>query len=478
MPEIKLRKLSGVFLILTFFSALVACNNDNTTIGSAIASGEVEINVDTFYFDLQAKAIEITGFDSKTGNLMVGNIDVEDYGRLNCSFVTRLMCAASLEVPDSLWLPERIDSVKLILGAVRDEIVGDSLAPQRITVYKLNRQLPPEIDNNFNPEGYYDPSLPFASRSYTVSAIAESDSAFYNNTYVDISLDLPKEFGVEIFEKYKSDPEIFQWPKTMAEYFLPGLYVKSTFGNGCIANILSVYVGIYYYSLKETSTITDDGELETTVEHVTNLAVPFTVSPEVLSSNNITYLPSQSIHEWNRENNGEVIITTPGGYIAQYSFPAQTLIDRYNEKNVHLSTVNDLNLFIPATSFESNSGIGVATNILMVKSSEYESFFQENKIPDNMNSFIGVYDKDNERYYFSSMRNYFLDLLQKDYVNEEDTDFILVPVEVETETVSSYYGEGATYVTKCVPFTSRPTMTLLNTTNAMVAFSFSTQMID
>ena len=473
----KLYKLSGLFLIFSFITAITACQDENTTIGSVIASGEVEITIDTFYFDLNGKAIRLENFDSKTGNLMIGNIQSQEYGSLNCSFVTRLMCAAKLEVDDSLFYADRVDSCKLVLGAERKGIIGDSLAPQRLTVYKLTKQLPGDITNNFDPEGFYDPSSPFASRSYTVSQISSKDSSFYKESFIDINVNLPVEFGRQIFEEYKNNPEIFQWPQTMAKDFLPGLFVKSTFGKGCIANITDLYVAVFYHSLAETTTITDNDTI-VSQKHVNHVAYPFTVSPEVLSSNNITYQPSESIQEKNNTNDGEVVITTPGGYIGNFVFPAQTLIDRYYEKNTHLSTVNDLLLYIPGNPFSEESGISNATNLLMVKKSEYEDFFAENKVPDNLSSFTGVYDSKKGRYYFTTLRNYFLELLTKGSITQEDIEFVLVPVEIETETTNSYYGQGTTYVTKCVPYTSKPTMTLLKTNEAMVTFSFSTQMID
>lgn len=473
----KLSKLSGIFILLSFFAAFTACEEETTSIGSVISGGEVSITVDTFYFDLNAKGIAIKSFDSKTGNLMIGNIETKEYGNLNCSFVTRLMCVPKLDVADSLLNPSRVDSCKLILGADRDDIIGDSLAPQKFSIYPLTKQLPSDITNLFDPEGYYDPSKPLASRSYTVSAIAGTDSAFYNNTYVELSVNLPKSFGEEIFEKYINEPEIFQWPQTMAEKFLPGLYVKSTFGKGCVANIGSAFVAVFYHSLNIKTTVVDKDTI-VKEEHVRNVTFPFTVSPEVLSSNNITYIPSEQIVAKNNEDDGEIVITTPGGYIGQYNFPAQTLIDRYKESNVHLSTVNELSLYIPAEEFDPEAGMPVAENILMVKTSEYEKFFNENKVPDNKTAFTGVYDSKNGRYFVGSLRNYFLELIKKDEITPEDIEFTLVPVEIETETQNSYYGSGTTYVTKCVPYTSKPTMTLLKTNNAMVTFSFSTQMID
>lgn len=473
----KFHKLSGIFMIFAFLAAFSSCEDETTTIGSSIAAGEVSITIDSLYFDLNANAVPLANFDSKTGNLMVGSIQTKDYGNLNCSFVTRLMCSPSLDVPDSLLSVERVDSCKIIMGALRNEIIGDSLAPQRLTVYRLNKELPSDINNLFNPEGYYNPAQPLASKSYTVSAIASSDSAFYNNSYVDITVDLPLSFGKEVFQKYIEEPEIFAWPQSMAKEFLPGLYVEPSFGKGCVANIKTLYVAVFYHHLAETTDVIE-GDTITSIKHVSNVTFPFAVSPEVLSSNNITYDPSALIVNRNSSDEEGVVITTPGGYVATFDFPAETVIERYNEKNTHLSTVNDLILYIPAEEYETSSGLSVAENLLLVKSSEYENFFNENKTPDNETSFTGVFDPINNRYYFTTMRSYILNLLNKDKITAEDVEFTIVPVEIETETESNYYGNTTTYVTKCKPLTSKPTMTLLRTDQAMVTFSFSTQMID
>ena len=471
----RINKFSGLLLLVVFFAAFSACEDENPTIG--IATGEVEITVDTFFFNLNAKAIEIESFDAKSGNLLIGSIQNKLYGSLDCSFVTRLMPAAKLDVPDSLLNPERVDSCKILMAAQRDEIVGDSLAPQSLAVFMLEKQLPSDITNNFDPAGYYNPLLPLATKNYTVSEISSNDSVFYNNAFVEISMNLPKEFGKEIFKRYINDPETFQWPQSLAQNFIPGLFVKPTFGNGCIANIYTFYTAVYYHSLSQ-ETVVEDSDTITRQVHVNQVTYPFSVSPEVLSSNNIRYFPSENVKLKNSTQDGQVVITTPGGYIASYEFPAQTLIDRYIEKNVHLSTVNDLTLYIPAEAFDTSEAISTAPNILMIKSSEYEEFFRKNKIPDNMTSFTGVYDSDNNRYYFAALRSYFLDLLKKDTITSDDIEFTFVPVEITTEISSSYYGTGTTYVTKCVPYTIKPTLTLLKTDEAMITFSFSTQMID
>ena len=464
-------------LIISVISiiAFISCEDETSRIGPSITPGEVTITIDSLTYSLLASPIYSETFDSKSGNLLVGNLDIPEYGSLECSFVTRFMCAPSLSIPDSLFTEERIDSCKFVMLVKRGDLTGDSVAPQKVSVFALSKQLPDNIDNLFDASGYYDSNFPLGSRSFVVSNIAQSDSNFIKGSFVSIDVPLDIDFGKSILRKYKTDPDIFQWPQTMTG-FLPGFYVQQSFGSGCVANIREAYVALYYHK-KVLKTVIQDNDTTVTLVNQKDSVMPFIVSPEVLSSNNVTYKVSESIRE--RINQGETILTTPCGYNSLIKLPVKDLIERYESKNKHLSTVNDLILKIKATTIDNKMGIAPAPDIIMVKASEFEDFFNKNKVPDNVTSFSATYNATTGYYQFSSLRNYIINLLDKTEITEEDTEFILVPVDISTEVVSnSYYGTATTYVTKCVPYTIKPTVTILNTKEATIIFSFSSQQID
>lgn len=456
---------------------LGSCDDKTSQIGPGLTTDDTSITLDSLTFNLSAKSVAYDRFDARTGNLMLGRMDVKEYGSLDCSFVTRLMCSTKLNVPDSLLLPERVDSCKLRLAIARGDITGDSLTPQKIAAYRLTKPLPSGITNEFNPEGYFDPSSPLGTRSYTTSLISDSDSAFLNigKNYSAFYVDIPvkKELGQEIFSQYKEHPEIFEWPQTFAEYF-PGIYVNQVFGKGCVANIQDILFAVYYHYLADKTTITDGDTIKTQV-HTPAIVYPLSSSPEVLSSNNITYKVSDHIKSLVETGNN--VITTPGGYLVNLRFPAQDLMDRYNSGDHNLSMVNDLMLTIPAEVIENDYGIGVTPNLLLIKSSEMEDFFNNNRLPDNKTSFTATYNSTDKKYTFSSMRQYILDIIEKGTVTDEDIDFTIVPVEITSETETDYYGNSSTYVTKCTPYTSKPTMTRMHTEEALIVFSFSSQYI-
>lgn len=451
-----------------------SCENELSNIGSSLAQGEATITIDSIDFNLNGKSVEYKDFDAKTGNLLLGNLHIPEYGRLNCSFVTRMMCSSALGVPDSLMSPDRVDSCKLVIAVSRGNLTGDSLAPMKATAYRLTRQLPSDITNAFNPEGYYDKSSLIGSRNYTISCLGRSDSSFVNTDNIRIDIDMPTDFGKQVFKEYIENPSTFEWPQSFAQYF-PGLFVETSFGKGCVANVHKVGVTIYYHHLEETTTTNEDEEKITTVTHVMDSVIPFMTSPEVLSSNNIRYEVSDSIKR--RIAEGETIITTPGGYVASFKFPAEEIISRYQTSLSSLTTVGDLLLSLPAEKIENGYDLPVVPSLLLIKTSEINDFFANNKLPDGKSAFTAYYSSSNDAYQFSSMRSYLLDLMKKDTITDEDVDFTLIPVQITTETVNSTY-TSQEYVTKCVPYTIKPTMTRLLTEKALIIFSFTNQVIE
>ena len=60
-------------------------------------------------------------------------------------------------------------------------------------------------------------------------------------------------------------------------------------------------------------------------------------------------------------------------------------------------------------------------------------------------------------------------------VDDADEDFTLVPVMIQEE-VQDYYGTST--VTSCVPYMTRPTLTIFDLKKARISLTFSTQTIN
>ena len=465
----KLNIKSALFALATS-AMLIGCNDDVPTTGSDLVQGEVTIYVDSLTMKLNSASVYEETFDSRAVTKLLGKLRVEQYGNLDCSFVTQLMAATSMEVPDSITV-ESVDSMRLIFTVPRGQFTGDSLAPQQLTVYRLIDQLPADINSSYDPTGHYN-TTPLGSRTYTVSALSQAgDSLLPQTKNIRIPVMMPKDLAIETFKQYRENPSVFQWPASFNKYF-PGIYVEQSFGNGCVANITKVQAFTYWHR-PEMRYIKVDGEYGYHPVIVRDSVCLFASVPEVLSSNNIRYTVSEKIR--NDVGNGAKIITTPGGYHVDFTFPYEEIFDIYHKQNSELSVISTLSLSIPAQAIENNRNIGAAPYLLMVLKKDLDQFFSKNKLPDQLTSFSASYNKEKKRYMFPALRTYLLNLLEKKEIKPEDIEFTLIPVEITTEDVSDYYGNTTPTVVGCTPYTIAPTMTRLDMDRAVVTFAFSQQ---
>lgn len=464
--------------LLTAACALIfaSCDDDVSPIGGSLVQGEVAISVDSITTEIPAETVYYDAFDSRTLTKLLGRLSVPQYGELECSFVAQMMSAQKMLIPDSIGVAD-LDSMRLVLTVPRGALTGDSLAPQQLRVYRLERQLPSPIASNFNPEGYYSAASLMGTKSYTISNIARGDSAMKASSTVRIPVRMPLDFARDLFEKYRAGSSIFDWPASFNQYF-PGIYVEQNFGNGCVANISKAEFFTYWHRVSRTLDMQPDSTYKY-VDHIVRDSTCLLASqPEVLSSNIISYTPSDYIKNFASANS---VITSPGGYMVHINFPAQTLLDAYHRHGASMQMVSSLKFQIPANEVKNDYGITLAPNLLMVKRTELESFFAENKIPDAKTSFYAAYDSESGSYRFDNMRAYFLSLLEKEQAGEpitaDDTDFVLVPVDVTLETTQGYNSVTVS-VTRCAPYLLKPTMTHLHTERAIICFTYSTQQID
>lgn len=460
--------------------AFTACQDEVSDIGGSLAKGEITIVVDSVITDIHGESHWVENFDSRTTTKLLGNLTVPEYGYLKCNFVSQVMSATKMNIPDSIKY-EDVDSMRMILTVPRGELTGDSLAPQQLRVYRLEKQLPSDINSRFDPSGYYDNSRDsiYGEKSYTLSNIAESDTMFNRSKYVYIPIQIRnRKFISELYHKYRANDPIFQWPAKLVEW-LPGFYVEQNFGNGCVAGISGLHVFMYWHRMARQAFTNESDEIEYRQVELRDSVCLLASAPEVLSSNNINFTPSQQLKDM--ASAGKAIITSPGGYHTSFWFPTKRLVERYNESAAELAVVSALSLDIPAKSIENEYGIEVAPTLLMLPVEERESFFRENKIPDNVTSFTASYNSETQSYRFSGLRSFMLEELQK-YMDKPETaqdfEFCLVPVTVDTEDFSYGYGyPTTTYVTRVSPYISRPSMTELDTEKAKIVFTFSTQEI-
>ncbi len=454
IPSIKL-----IFAASVIALSFSACD-DALSIGSSIVDDQVNVFIDST-FTTSAITIDNNVVLSRSIVGLIGSIDADTYGTLNSDVVSQFMPAINL---DTLGVTdESIDKVSLLMRYSLGGFIGDSIVPMGIEVYPLTKSLPSPIYSDFNPKDYYDASKKLGSVIYTATREHLSDSIKKLN-YGEIKVELPREFGQKLVAKYREDPSIFAYPEEFAKFF-PGLYIKNSYGSGRVMRIEQTIINMDYHT---TQTINDKDTV------IYNTQTYLAVTPEIICNNNIDYNLSQDLK--NRCAQGQTLVVAPAGYDAEIIFPAKDVINRYNNTiGSGLGVINSLDFKIPAEVIANEYNITPPPHLLMVLKSQKEDFFAQNKLTDGKTSFYAEYNSSTGVYDFGSMRQYILDLMDKEQINDEDVTFIITPVNVSTEVNSDYYNGTTVYVTSITPYVLQPVMARLLMDKAQVKFVYSRQ---
>ncbi len=456
---------------------IMSCE-DSSTAGGSLVQDEVEIVMDSA-FSVEGRPVTNDLVQSRTILQLLGSIEAEGYGLLSSDIVCQYMPASNI---DTFGVKaEYIDSVRLEMCMYKDAFAGDSTVPMGLTVYMLDKQLPSPIYSNFDPTGYYDPSKPVGSVTYSAlldgsPGLAKDDNG---NLYKSINVKLPRQLGVDLYNLFLNSPQTLQTPQAFAKWF-PGLYIANSFGSGRVTRINNNYINVYYHSVHKIND--DKNPRDTTLYHVSSYMA---VTPEIITNNNIHFEMSDALED--RADDGETILVGPTGYDVEFIFPTREILQRYQSQSGPLSVVNALNFTIPAKDISNDYGLKPPPYILMVKKSQKDKFFASTQINDNMSSFYAAYNSLTKSYTFSSMRNYIIDIINKGSVTADDEEFVICPVQVSFYTNSNsnyyygyYYGSSSstsTQVSTITPYVTEPVMTILDLKHAKIDFTFSKQTI-
>lgn len=232
---------------------------------------------------------------------------------------------------------------------------------------------------------------------------------------------------------------------------------------------------IYYHYFVERTVVENDVSVKKVVTVKDSVSL-FSSTPEVLSSSIINFKTSKKLEDM--VASGRKILTAPLGYRVNFTFPAADLLNQYWAEEHNLSIINNLTLSIPAVSVSNTYGLVPPPEVLMIKRSKVEEFFANNEVPDNVSSFRGTYSSDRGQYEFASMRQYIVDLAKnKDTLTQDDIEFVIIPVNFESELVTQSDGSKVIYLLSCTPFLKTPAMAELLTDRARIVFTYTSQLI-
>ena len=243
-----------------------------------------------------------------------------------------------------------------------------------------------------------------------------------------------------------------------------------SYGNGRLVNIKGIYMTMHYRA------IDGKGKVDTLSYNYLG------VTPEVSSINHFALTPDskllEKVEEYNLSGN-KAIAQAPIGYLPIIKFPVGNIIKKYQEKLEESGRIqnilNYLSFTIPVVADE-GAMIDPPKHLLFIKASQVTDFFEQKLLPDDISTIYATYDKGKGAYDFGDVSRYIRGILNREdpTVTEDDETIALVPIDIISETNSSYY-ETTTTLVSVTPDSTAPAIVTLDLDGAQIKIIYTTQ---
>ena len=102
--------------------------------------------------------------------------------------------------------PENVDSIRLAMVMRKGDMVGDSVIPLGLEVFRLTKPLPSSgLTSDTSVDSYYDPSAPIASTIYNATVVGLPDSIAADYTYSSSTTDEARVVYVKLPQQVSVD---------------------------------------------------------------------------------------------------------------------------------------------------------------------------------------------------------------------------------------------------------------------------------
>lgn len=406
MKAIKIKHIGTLLLIiLTFFG----CDDTTGTLGIGMLPDSDGMSAHTTTFDVTTRSFAVDSVFAKTSTGYVGRFSDPNFGYYETGFLTELNCTENFSFPEVYKVTERDSKgnpTKATGTMAGDSVVsvqltiyysgwfGDSLNACRMSVYELDKKLDKNRYTNINPEEYYnkynsqsllgrkaysahDTSVPDSVRSAKDS---NGSPTFHPN--VTFPLD-KKTFGEErILKVYREHPEYFKNAATFIDKVFKGVYIKSDYGDGTILYVdhVALRMQFRFHHVNDTTGVALKKKDGTDSLFYSTRTV-FASTKEVIQANQ--FLNSDLIKERVAET-AHTYIKSPAGIFTEATMPYDEIYNKLSN-----DTLNAVKLTFTNYNINNNYkySMSAPTDVLLIRKQDLKSFFEENKIRDNITSF-------------------------------------------------------------------------------------------
>lgn len=414
-------KFSSLYksLLIAFIAlSVVACNDTLDRIGFTIQPDNDKLSVGVDTLELDARTIQVESVFSKTKYPVLGEYIDPVFGTIKSDYAGEFYYPESSQFKDGAV----IDSVKLKVSYT--SIIGDSLAPMRLSVYEITKPLPRNNDySNIDPKTYANMSSPLGSTVFTGknstyrTEVYSSGRNTQTMTIYEINVKLPDELGTKFLNEYNKPGHGDLVNTDTFKEFFPGLYITTTFGNSTIVNVNLTSLHVHYHYV-------DKGGSSEKTDTIRTDQMRLNITPEVTQINYIENNNQQLL----AQNNDYTFIKSPAGVNTEITFPFSEVHE--NLKSKALNTAN-LTVFALPDAFEQETvKLNPPQYMLLINKDSLNGFFENRKLPDNRTSFVSsAFNPTTYSYNFgniSAMVNHYKEIHGD---NAFDLTYCMIPVD-------------------------------------------------
>lgn len=446
-------------LLLALALSFYSCDDTLRQIGYTVQPGNDALGVATDTLALGASTVEVDSIFARTKYPVLGEYTDPIFGTIKADYVTEFYYPENLDFEEDA----HIDSVRLTVSY--SSIIGDSLAPMSLDVYKVIKKLPRNRNyTNVDPKVFSDMSSSLGQQIFTgINATSRIETYYVGSTPVqivvyDIHVNLEKSMGenfLTFINNYKEQHNGHTPDSDTFRDFFPGLYVTTNFGYSTLLNVRQTSLAVHYNYVDENGSSTQQDTVRAKAFRINS-------TPEIVQLNQIENLNSQLLID----NPVTSYIKSPAGVNTEIVFPFSQIYSKLKSQAINQAKL--VIYAIPEANLEQTVKLSppdylllIHKDSLIVPNPQENGFFEKRKLPDFKTSYIARFNKSSYSYDFgniSGLINHYNKLNDEPF----DLTYYLVPVDATYVTSQSSMQSSGTETLTAVYNLMRPAAVQIN----------------
>lgn len=401
--------------ILTLLVCLISCDDNTGSLGGSVVPGSDIIIVDTASYWATSKSIAVDSVLGKTNKVYLGRFtDPQTSSVLEADFIAQFNCEEGGNV-----FPEVIPgdcAVKVELRLFFSNYFGDPTNTMTAEVYELKETLKEgkRYYTNLKPSQFKE-GEPLATKVYTLTDYTLEDSELEDSErYANVNIPLPAEVGTKMIRQYRRNRDLFANATNFIDSVCKGYYVTASQGDGTILYVDQATLNVYFKDSDSDSIF----------------VTQFAGTEEVLQANRFNTKP-ESLKPL-VDDNSCTYLKTPAGLFTEVELPVDDILadnDTINAAKIFFDCIYD--------DYVTDYKFGIPQILLMVHKDEMYSFFEKNRLTDDVSSFYTMYNSTYNRYEYNNIARLIAYCDKKRDESENWNKVVLIPVSTITDSNSN-----------------------------------------